>query len=1345
MDRRHFIKLSGLTSLVTMITPSGLVQTYFVEQLSELDQRFKNPTGDALPYTMWFWMNGHVTREGITKDLEAMKRVGIGGVFNFDAGTGIPKGPVEYLSAEWLELKVHAVSEAARLGMAFTMHNCPGWSSSGGPWITPDKAMQQVTWSETFIKGAKEIKIRLPKPFQRYDYYKEIAVLAYPSLPGEEALENILSEITNNAGIVPLKLLRKTDYSLEAHSEQSTAWLQFKFNEPVNLKALSFLTERRMQEKVETEEKILIEVSDNGIDFKTIHTAHLHNDAHHKELLKSVQTDLAEIKATYIRFKSDHSRNYKQICFSQSGKFEDWKKRANFLYNGTGKKEIKDESNLISFGEVQDLSSNMNEEGELRWSAPDGNWTILRMGYTPVGEINHAAPDSGVGLECDKYSQEAISFHFKKMMEILLPAMELLVKEGRMGLEIDSYEVGMQNWTPGFENIFRENNQYDIYKFLPALTGRLVTSIDTTGRFLLDLRRTQADLIADNYYGKFNQLCKEQKIISFIQPYDRGPMEEMQIGSRADSVMGEFWNGLSSIFQNNLMMRRTCKLASSIAHVNAQKITGAEAFTGEPESARWQEYPFMMKATGDKAFASGINRMIIHRFAHQPYENALPGMTMGPWGIHFDRTNTWWEQGSGWLKYLARCQSLLQQGLFVADLAYFTGEDPGVYTVVNREELNPPPPVGYEYDLINSEVLIKKAKVVNGRLTLPDGMSYKILILQKYKFISLELLQKLEYFVRAGLIVVGAPPDSYPGLTATEDTQEKFKEIVSNLWGKEQENIERKVGQGSVIWGKPLAKVLNAMNLLPDFEYSSLSGDAPVFYLHRKTEKEEIYFISNQRRSREEIVAGFRVGNKKPMQWNALTGTVVEIPVYELKEGRIKIPLSLEPYGSMFIVFREETFRSGIKSISLGQKKIWHTEDFPKVERKLYPQIQNNFTISFWAKPELMVMLRTDNFMEYVKDPWTDYYAVYPTSGKMLYGKGHATAGLTVGRNGIAVWEHADERPVMTLAAPAVLSGWSHIAMVYEEGIPSVYLNGKFIEKGKISENNVHPGTEQVYLSEGASYYNGDMTTPEIYDKPLSVDKIKAIVRASYKTLNFSKPVVELSEKNKNSLLFYENGKYILEHEDRLQEVNISDVKNDIILNGAWEIKFPEALGAPEKISIPGLRSLHEHPDPGVKYFSGTATYSKKFTLPSDYLKKGQLVFVDLGRVEIIAEVFVNEKPIGLLWSRPYRVEITEALKPGVNEIKIQVTNHWVNRLIGDEQFPEKDKFVSGNGNSWYAGLIDGAIEELPEWYLKGKPKPKDGRITFTTWKHYTKDSPLLESGLIGPVVLQSVVLETIV
>ena len=1239
MKRRIFLKNTSALSLATLITPVGIFQSReFTTEENDLEKNFRVPPSSAKPHTWWHWMNGNVTKEGITLDLEAMARVGVGGFQNFDAGTGIPKGPVQYLSPEWLELKNHAIKEAERLGLEFTMHNCPGWSSSGGPWITPERAMQEVTWSESFIEGGRRIVTQLAQPLKRLNHYKDIVTLAYPSLPGEVALYKIAKTITTNKGTVDYKKITGensegvTVEPIESGDQKSSAFVQFEFTEPYEARCITFLTSASGQQG-----PILLNVSDDGKTFKeitSITTGGGFGGGPQGEVFLS--QNFSPVKARYFRLASNGSRRFSQIRFSNVIRTDDWQKRANYSFNRSGTKEVAG-TDSIPVNSLLDVSQYVNQDGLLTWDAPKGNWTILRFGFTPLGTMNRSAPDTGIGLECDKYSSEAMEFHFNKMMENLLPALESLSTKGKVGLLIDSYEVGMQNWTAGFEAEFKTRNNYDLLKYLPAFTGRIVESADITDRFLWDIRRTQGDLMADNYYGKFTALCHRHNMISYCQPYDRGPMEEMQIGSRIDINVGEFWNNLSSIFQNNWTMRRTVKLSASIAHTNGQRVVAAESYTGEPESAKWQEYPFGMKALGDKMFSQGLNRIVFHRFAHQPHPTARPGMTMGPWGIHFDRTNTWWEPAKAWHQYIARCQYMLQKGNFVADLVYFTGEDAGVYTRVAPEELNPSPPVGYDYDLINAEVLLKKAKVDNRQLVLADGMRYNLLVLQDHKHLSLELIRKIRELVSDGLVVVGTKPESTPGLRHQGDGTGEFQKIANELWGSFEENGTTKniVGKGTVYWGQSLGTILGNQQIKTDIEITSKSGDAPITYIHRKDGDADIYFLANQRRSTEELVCTFRVAGKQPEFWDPLSGTTTLSSFSRMEADRVTLPVRLAPYGSTFVVFRNPQPTKRLTSVTKGNISIVSTNWFPSVNRKVYPNFVDNFTISFWAKPENHVMLGTRNFMD-GQDPWTDYYAIYPPPGKKIYGPGHATYGLTVGRNGVTVWEHSDHKPVFVLAAPVPISGWSHIALVYNGGIPAVYVNGTFVKQGEKSKNIIHPGIGHAYLMEGASYYNGDMTQPVLSDEVMNESSIKALASSppniSYTTI----PGVEQVGSDKPGLLFFENGTFEWTGADGKKSTIKIDGVESIDLTTSWKVSFPEKSGAPPQLEMVRLTSLHKHTDQGVKYFSGTATYRKTFTIPSSVKKPNKRTYLDLGQVEVMAEIILNGKGLGVLWASPF-------------------------------------------------------------------------------------------------------------
>lgn len=1209
------IKPNKLILCMTLLLYTSVICAQRAEKISVVEKEFMYLSNDAKPYTYWFWMNGNITKEGITKDLEAMHRIGVGGVFNLEGGTGIPKGPVTYLSPEWSELKAHAIKEAGRLGIEYVMHNCPGWSSSGGPWITPEHSMQQLTWSEIQVSGGGVVQVSLTQPRKELDFYQDIAVIAYPTF-----------------------------------------------------------------------------------------------------------------------------KNGKPIPFSE------WKSLNNSAFNHAGRIEINhyDSLQVIDINTVIDLSDRMDKTGKINWNVPAGDWTVIRIGHTSTGRLNCAAPDTGVGLECDKFSKQAIKLHFNKMMDILYPLIKPYAKKTKIGLEIDSWEVGMQNWTAGFEKEFHTRAGYNLLKYLPAMTGKVVGSKEITERFLWDIRRVQADLLADNYYGEFHTLCNQYGLFSYAEPYDRGPMEELQIGSRVDMVLGEFWNGLSAIFQNNQMMRRTTKLASSVAHTNGQRVVGAEAYTSEPESGRWQEHPFSLKAVGDKAFTEGINRMVIHRYAMQPHPDAAPGMTLGPWGIHFDRTNTWWEPGRAWMEYLNRCQTLLQKGTFVADMAYFIGENVVGYTKVHRKDLMPVPPEGHDYDLINSEVLLSKAKVVNGRLLLPDGMSYGVLVMQQQRFITLKLLRKIHQMVQQGLIIVGARPQMTLGLQEySAETEAEFIRLCDDLWGTNTTKmIDRGVGKGRVFWGMPMSDIFRAINLNPDFELVVNKESTPVRYIHRTLKDMEVYFVSNQSRKYGEVVARFRIDHRVPEFWNPVTGQIMSANVYDVSDGCTNVALQLPPYGSVFVVFRSDIpSRKSLKTISDGRDVLVDASVGKRAESgdSLYAEVTNNFSISFWAKPESDAMLNIDNPMGYIPHPWTEYYAIYPSGGGKLYGENHVTCGLAIGRNGVAIWEN-ETHPVFRMGVLLPVSGWNHFCLVYSGGTPYLYVDGKLVASGGKTEKTVHPGLNVTSIEEGASYYNGDMTTPVLHRKVLNERDIQALMTKGYQREEDRKKVIDFTTQTEgNSILVCKNGVYDFKFSDHTSHtVTVDKLHAPIRIDTPWKVEFPSNLGAPSQIELSQLMSLHRHADEGVRHFSGTAVYLTKFSvLPALLSDQNRVIHLDLGEIEVMAEVIVNGVNKGIVWARPYVVDVTDVLKSGQNTLEVKVTNLWTNRLIGDESLPEEVVYRPGGGVNGIAALSWGAVDELPGWYKSGESKPKGGRIAFTTWKHYRKDSPLVESGLIGPVTLQ--------
>ncbi len=732
-----------------------------------LEEGFASPPASAKPSTWWHWMNGNITKEGITADLEAMQRVGVGEAQIFNVDCEIPAGPVKVMSPEWREMIKHAAIEADRLGIKLCIHNCPGWSSSGGPWNTPEHAMQLVVTTEIQAKGPEHFSAVLPQPETHLGFYRDIAVLAFKT--------------PANGGMQIDNLKGKAGYDRQ-----------------------------------------LLTVGDNP----------------------AVPAD-----------------------------------------------------QVVDRGGIIDLTARLQSDGRLEWDAPEGEWTILRIGHTPSGKTNHPAPEEGTGPECDKMSREAAQAHWDGMMKPVLDDIGPLAGTSVDNVLIDSYEVGPQNWTPAFREEFQKRRGYDLFTFMPTFAGHVVESPEATERFLWDLRRTIADLYADNYYGFFTELAHEKGLKMSIEPYD-GPFESIQCGAPADVVMGEFWTGTNG--------HVSVKLAASIAHVYGQNLVGAESFTAGPSEGRWQNDPYSFKRLGDLMWCTGLNRYIFHRYAMQPWLDRYPGMTMGQWGFHFDRTNTWWNQGRAWLQYIARSQFMLQSGRFAADALYYYGED-APYTFL--EDLKPALPKGYDYDECNADVILHHMSVKDGRIILDGGMQYAVLILPENKTMTPPVLKKIKSLVESGATVIGPKPEKSPSLQDWPKCDEDIKADASALWGAcDGDTVkENEVDKGKIVWGKPLEEVFATMELKPDFEYANDQNDTKLAYIHRIADGADIYFVSNQKMQSDDVDCTFRVSGKAPELWHADTGVMEKAPVYAEQDGRITVPLHFDPAGSAFVVFRKKT------------------------------------------------------------------------------------------------------------------------------------------------------------------------------------------------------------------------------------------------------------------------------------------------------------------------------------------------------------------------------------------------------------------------------------------------------
>ncbi|HWQ52495.1 MAG TPA: glycosyl hydrolase [Bryobacteraceae bacterium] len=1120
-----------------------------------LSSSFQNPPASAKPWTYWFWINGNVTREGITADLEAMHRVGIGGVLIMEVDTFVPKGPVRFLSPEWRQMFQHVLKEAARLGIEVNMNNDGGWAGSGGPWIPPALSMQMTVSSESRVSGPRHFAASLPRPKATHDYYRDIAVLAFPTPPADKLrMADADPVITWGVDRRPLDAAKLADSNaatveeLPALQPNETHVVNIEFPRPFSARALTLSLDRlRMVAKG------VLAVSDNGRQYRTV-----------REFTARWPLATANFEAVSSRhFRislTPEGRTAATLPLGElelvgGGRIEGITGKAAyvnepFLTGGAGQRLPA--GMAVGRVQVQDLSARMDANGRLEWDVPPGDWTLLRIGHTVTGVVNHA-PVGAMGLECDKLSKAALDVHFENMMAKLIADQKALGVNSLRYVHTDSWEAGSQNWTLHMREEFRTRRGYDPLPFLPALTGRAVESQEVTERFLWDLRQTIADLVNDNYAGHLRDLSHRNGLQFSIEAYGNGPLDVLPYAGRADLLITEFWTGMEPWWGGIREM-------TSAAHSYGQPILAAEAFTSRSPAGKWQNHPFRMKPLGDQMFAAGINRFIFHRFAMQPWLNRVPGMAMGPYGIEFDRTVTWWEQSKAYLTYLARCQYLLQQGRFVADVAYLSSDR--VPTDFHEPPtLTPETPPGYDYDMVSAE-LLARMKVEGGRLVLPSGMSYRVLVLPAANTMRLAQIRKLKELVEAGATVVGPPPSKSPSLAEYGAGDAEVRRLAAELWGAcDGANLhENLVGKGKVTWGKPLVNVLNEAGAPPDFSSLGVEAGKQIRAIHRTVDGKEIYFVASGESQAATFLCTFRVAGKRPELWWPDSGRIQQVAAYDQQASGTRLPIRLDPYGSVFVVFRDDLAPEPVSAV-----------------------LRDGVEVS----------------------------GLLSTSATDLRGK---------------------------------MQGF----VVEPDGPTGFRLEAE------------QPGTYAVKAAGGQQF--------------------SAIVEP---------------------------------------------LPDPVGITGPWDLSFPKGWGAPERVSLDRLISWTAHPDDAVKHFSGTATYRRRISIPPGLLVKGRALYLDLGRVEVIAEVKWNGKDLGTLWKPPFRVEITDVAKAGENDLEVKVVNLWPNRMIGDEQLPPDAEWEYSRLKGW------------PQWFLDGKLS-STGRRTFTTWKHWRKGDALLESGLLGPVRIEA-------
>ncbi|MDP5230685.1 MAG: glycosyl hydrolase [Cellulophaga sp.] len=894
--------------LISLLANNSMVCSQVKAPTSERDLElgFENPPDNNKPRTWYHINSSNASKEGFTKDLKAIKEAGIGGVLVFNVSMGLPEGDVAYNSQEHRDILTHAAKECEKLGLSFGVHNCDGWTSSGGPWVKPEHAMKVVVNSEVIVTGGKSVQVKLPQPPARYDYYNDIAVVAYPSLETELMDAQVQPIITASNPNIDLTLA--TDKQTATYANlKAKDWMQYDFGKPYTIRSMSVFINKRKG-------KLTLLKSDDGINFSVAHEPN-------EERIGKDECYFSEhfnpITARYFRIVTDLDAGFYEMNLSANHtlgnqlEFTSYRKNRRPIGNP-------DTASYIKKSEIIDLTNQMDANGVLKTTLPKGNWTILRFGFTASGATNEPASEAGTGLEIDKFSKEALKIHYDAFVGKLVKQAKIDAPNALQYVEIDSYEVGPQNWTDDMEQIFQKRFGYDFVPFLPLYAGKYIENNETIEGVFWDMKQLVSDLMVTNYFDYFTELCHEDGLLSYIEPYGFvGPFNSLDAGRSADIPMGEFWLGKDNNHK---------RAAVSSGHIYGKNVISAEAFTST--ALNWSFHPALAKEKGDYEWTNGINEYMFHRFAHQSNTHVKPGMSMSFVGSHIDRTQTWWENaGPEWFNYLARGSYLLRQGNPVVDVLVFVG-DRAPSHVIHAAQMRPKLPAAYKYDCVNADVIINGLSVENGKLKLPNGITYNALVLQRSDVMNLETLKGIAKLAEQGAIIIGEKPITLGGYNHSQKDRDDFKGLVNAIWKKPKV-------YGSIDWDS----IFKENNIQKDL---IVEGQPDFNFYHRRSDTEDIYFVYNHNQTEPETLqCSFLVDGKLPELWNSETGEITKLAEYTHENGRTNVAIPLKPQESVFVVFKEASAnypKVAYKEQSNAPKPLFSVDD----KANLVMQVQKN-------------------------------------------------------------------------------------------------------------------------------------------------------------------------------------------------------------------------------------------------------------------------------------------------------------------------------------------------------------------------------------------------------------------
>ncbi|WP_231463809.1 glycosyl hydrolase [Pedobacter sp. Leaf132] len=839
----------------------------------------------AKPWVFWYWVKGAVSKEGITADLEAMKTNGIAGAYLMSIQrpdkNPVYNPPAVQLTPEWWKLVEFAMAEAKRLNLKIGMHVSDGFALAGGPWITPELSMQKVVWSKINISKSTG-KIILPKPKHNENYYKDIAVYAYPSPVGEGiSTRNISPKISASNGADATGLVQVGNK--KSFGSNEPCYIQYEFEKPFTCRTVTIKISGNNYQA----QRLAIEISDNGKNFRS--AGRLEAPRHGwQDTDEDVTHSIKPITAKFFRFIYDKKGsepgaedldaakwkpslkllNLELSSEAQINQFEG-KNGSVWRVSHRSTEEQISKNLCVPLNKIINITDKLNPDGSLNWKVPNGNWTILRVGHTSTGHTN-ATAGGGKGLECDKFNPEAVKLQFNSWYgEAIKHGGPEIAKKVLSTFHVDSWECGSQNWSPLFKAEFLKRRGYDLTPYLPIMTGLPVESSKLSEDFLYDVRKTISELVIDQFYKTLAALAKEQGVIFTAESIAPTMMSDgLMHYKTVDVPMGEFWLNSPTHDKPNDMLD-----AISGAHIYGKNIIQAEAFT--TVRMDWNESPANMKTLQDRNYALGINKLVYHVFVQNPFTDRKPGVTLDGVGLYFQRDQTWWKLGKAWIDYAERTQNLLQKGKPVIDVAVFSGEElprrsvlpdrlvetlPGIFGddvieaerkrlanvgeplrqipagVTHSANMADPenwvnPLRGYAYDSFNPDVL-SAATVKNGEVVFESGASYKILVIPgqmkmnpNYQYMSYEVVRKLAELIKAGAkVIISDKPLYQNGIKQVSESD--FKQIVEEIWGGNFDSFKsggkpiyiKKLGLGQIYKAPFEGNDFNSLGLEKDLD-----------------------------------------------------------------------------------------------------------------------------------------------------------------------------------------------------------------------------------------------------------------------------------------------------------------------------------------------------------------------------------------------------------------------------------------------------------------------------------------------------------------------------------------------